>query len=44
MLAVYKTSDNILINTDKPEQKGTWINMINPTQEEIAPCNKGNWN
>lgn len=40
MLAVYNTIDNIIINTDKPEEKGTWINMINPTEEEIALVTK----
>ncbi|HBP65374.1 MAG TPA: magnesium transporter, partial [Desulfosporosinus sp.] len=29
-----------MIKTDKPEQKGTWINMINPTQEEIELVTK----
>ena len=40
MLAVYNTIDNILITTDKPEEKGTWINLINPTDEEIELVTK----
>lgn len=40
MLAVYNTIENIIIKTDKPEEKGTWINMINPTNEEIALVTK----
>lgn len=40
MFAVYQTINNIIIKTDKPEQKGTWINMINPTQEEIELVTK----
>jgi magnesium transporter len=40
MLAVYNTIDNIIIHTDKPEEKGTWINMINPSEEEIALVTK----
>jgi len=33
MLTVYNTSDNMIINTDKPEEKGSWINKMNPTEE-----------
>ncbi|AET69704.1 Mg2+/Co2+ transporter [Desulfosporosinus orientis DSM 765] len=36
MLAVYRTIDNIIINTNKPEEKGSWINLTNPTEDEIA--------
>ncbi len=40
MLTVYNTIDNILIITDKPEEKGSWINMINPTEAEIELVTK----
>ncbi len=40
MIAVYNTIDNIIISTDKPEEKGTWINMVNPSEEEIALVTK----
>lgn len=40
MLAVYNTIDNIIVKTDKLEEKGSWINMINPTEEEIALVTK----
>ncbi|AFQ45126.1 CorA family divalent cation transporter [Desulfosporosinus meridiei] len=36
MLAAYRTIDNIIINTNKPEEKGSWINLTNPTEDEIA--------
>jgi len=36
MLAVYNTINNVIVKTEKPEEKGSWINMINPTEEEIA--------
>jgi magnesium transporter len=42
MITVYNTIDNMIVNTDKPEEKGTWINMINPTEEEIALVTKAN--
>jgi len=42
MLTVYNTIDNKIINTDKPEEKDTWINMVNPTEEEIAFVTKAN--
>ena len=42
MLTVYNTIDNMIVNTDKPEEKGTWINVINPTEEEIALVTKAN--
>ncbi|HZK54778.1 MAG TPA: magnesium transporter CorA family protein [Desulfosporosinus sp.] len=40
MFTVYSTIDSIIMNTDKPEAKGTWINMINPTGEEIELVTK----
>ncbi|MHB8072926.1 magnesium transporter CorA family protein [Desulfosporosinus fructosivorans] len=40
MIAVYNTINDIIVNTDKPEEKGTWINMINPSEEEIALVTK----
>ena len=40
MLAVYKTIDHIITDSGKPEEKGTWINMVNPTEEEIALVTK----
>jgi len=40
MFAVYNTIDNIIINTDKPEEKGSWINMINPTEAEVERITK----
>ncbi|EHQ87946.1 magnesium transporter CorA family protein [Desulfosporosinus youngiae] len=36
MLAVYNTSDNMIVNTNKLDEKGSWINMINPTEDEIS--------
>jgi len=36
MLAVYNTIENIIVKTNKLEEKGSWINMINPNEEEIA--------
>lgn len=36
MIAVYNTRNNTMIETGRPEEKGSWINMINPTEEEIA--------
>lgn len=36
MIAVYSTRNNTMIETGRPEEKGSWINMINPTEEEIA--------
>ncbi|MBC2723809.1 MAG: magnesium transporter CorA family protein, partial [Desulfosporosinus sp.] len=40
MLAVYNTVDSRIVKTDKLEEKGSWINMINPTEEEIALVGK----
>ncbi|MCO1600800.1 magnesium transporter CorA family protein [Desulfosporosinus nitroreducens] len=40
MLAVYNTIGNNIVKTDKPEEKGSWINMINPTEDEIALVTK----
>lgn len=40
MFAVYNTVNHIFVNTDEPEVKGTWINMINPTKEEIGLVTK----
>ena len=40
MLAVYNTIDNSILKIDKLGEKGSWINMINPTEEEIALVTK----
>lgn len=40
MLTVYNTIDNTIVRTDKPEEKGSWINMINPTEAEIELVTK----
>ena len=40
MLEVYRTIDNVIINTNKLEEKGSWINVVNPTEEEIALATK----
>lgn len=40
MLEVYNTIGNRIVKTDKPEEKGSWVNLINPSEEEIALVNK----
>ena len=40
MLAVYNTINNTIVRTEKPEEKGSWINLINPTEEEITLITK----
>jgi len=40
MLAVYNTVGNIICNINKLEEKGTWINMVDPTEEEIELVTK----
>ncbi|KJR48286.1 Magnesium and cobalt transport protein CorA [Desulfosporosinus sp. I2] len=40
MLAVYNTVDDIICNINKLEEKGTWINMVDPTEEEIGLVTK----
>ncbi|AFQ42909.1 magnesium transporter CorA family protein [Desulfosporosinus meridiei] len=40
MIAVYNTINNTIVKTDKPEVKGSWVNMINPSEEEIALITK----
>ncbi|AET66558.1 Mg2+/Co2+ transporter [Desulfosporosinus orientis DSM 765] len=40
MIAVYNTRNNTMIETGRPEEKGSWINMVNPTEEEIANITK----
>ena len=40
MLAVYNTIDSIIVKTHELEEKGSWINLVNPTEEEITLVTK----
>ncbi|TGE38228.1 magnesium transporter CorA family protein [Desulfosporosinus fructosivorans] len=40
MIAVYNTINDIIVKTDNPKEKGTWINMVHPSEEEIALVTK----